>query len=128
MKLVIMESPFAGDVQANIKYARQAISDSLHRGEAPIASHLLYTQEGILDDLIPEERKLGITAGLEWRRVCEKQVFYTDRGWSSGMLAALHQCLMEVRPFALRALHGEPRIPATLCEEEEEIIRKHIEK
>ena len=89
MRLVILESPFAASathtVEQHIEYARACIRDSLGRGEAPIASHLLYTQPGILDDLIPEERQWGIHAGLAWKRVAEYQVFYTDLGWSRGM-------------------------------------------
>lgn len=85
MNLVILESPFAGDVEANIKYARACVRDSLLRGEAPIASHLLYTQEGILDDDIPAERQHGIDAGLAWRKVANKSVVYTDLGISKGM-------------------------------------------
>jgi hypothetical protein len=82
-KLVIIESPFAGDVEANIEYARACVRDSLLRGESPIASHLLYTQPGILDDNIPSERQHGIDAGLAWRRVAD--VVYTGRGVSKGM-------------------------------------------
>jgi len=85
MKLVILESPFAGDVEANIKYARKCVKDSLLRGESPIASHLLYTQEGILDDENPLERKMGIDAGLAWREVSHGSVVYADRGITSGM-------------------------------------------
>ena len=85
MKLVIIESPFAGDVEANVKYARLAVRDSLSRGEAPIASHLLYTQEGILDDDIPSERQWGIDAGLSWRIVADASIVYTDRGITRGM-------------------------------------------
>jgi len=81
MKRVILESPYAGDtaedVERNLTYAREALRDSLLRGEAPIASHLLYTQKGVLDDRIREERALGIAAGLAWgvgsgddRRIC----------------------------------------------------------
>ena len=85
MRLVIIESPFAGDVEANTLYARQCVRDSLLRGEAPIASHLLYTQPGILDDEVPAERAQGIDAGLAWRAVAEASVVYTDRGISTGM-------------------------------------------
>lgn len=85
MELVILESPFAGDVEENIKYARACVRDSLSRGEAPIASHLLYTQEGILDDNNPEERQWGIDAGLAWKTVAWKTVVYTDLGISRGM-------------------------------------------
>ena len=85
MRLVIIESPYAGDVEANIADARRCVRDSLLRGEAPIASHLLYTQEGILDDNIPEERTHGIDAGLAWRSVAEASIVYTDKGISRGM-------------------------------------------
>lgn len=31
MKLVILESPYAGDVEANVAYARRCVRDSLLR-------------------------------------------------------------------------------------------------
>ncbi|UWL62306.1 hypothetical protein NIK97_12195 [Brucella pseudintermedia] len=81
--LVIIESPFSGDVERNKAYARSCLLDSLRRGEAPIASHLLHTQ--VLDDLRPNEREFGIEAGLAWYRVAEKCVVYEDFGISRGM-------------------------------------------
>jgi hypothetical protein len=51
VRLVIIESPYAGDPDGNLAYARAALADSLARGEAPFASHLLYPQ--VLDDMIP---------------------------------------------------------------------------
>lgn len=88
MRRVILESPYAGDVGANVAYARACLRDCLERGEAPIASHLLYTQPGVLDDNDPKERHWGIGAGLEWAEIADAAVFYTDRGWSTGMMAA----------------------------------------
>lgn len=89
MRRVILESPYGSVdpsiVQANIAYARRCLRDSLSRGEAPIASHLLYTQPGVLDDAVPAERKLGINAGLAWRYVAEAAVVYMNRGVSEGM-------------------------------------------
>jgi len=90
MKRVILESPFAGDVERNIKYARQCARHSLSIGEAPIASHLLYTQDGILNDENEDERKLGIDAGLAWKEVAELHVFYIDFGISQGMQYAIN--------------------------------------
>jgi hypothetical protein len=63
MRRVILESPYAGDIEANVAYARQCVRDALARQEAPIASHLLYTQPDILKDEVPEERAWGIGAG-----------------------------------------------------------------
>jgi hypothetical protein len=55
------------------------------RGEAPFASHGLYTLPGVLDDFDPTERKLGIAAGFAWRDVAQLTVVYEDYGVSDGM-------------------------------------------
>jgi hypothetical protein len=104
MKLVILESPFGGDIESNILYARQAVKDSLLRGEAPIATHLLYTQEGILDDSIPTERQFGIDAGLAWGKVADKTVVYIDRGISPGMEYGIQRAKDENRLIEYRSL------------------------
>lgn len=104
MRLVIVESPYAGDVAANVEYARACLRDSLARGEAPIASHLLYPQ--VLDDDDPAERALGIAAGLAWRRIADIAAFYVDRGWSGGMIAARRLYRDEGFPFEERCLVG----------------------
>lgn len=90
MKLVILESPYAAHdpavLQKNVDYARKCVRHSLGLGEAPLASHLLYTQPGILNDEIPSERDWGIHAGLAWRSVEDVvTVAYIDRGISKGM-------------------------------------------
>lgn len=87
--LVIIESPYGGDIERNTEYARVCLLDSLRRGEAPIASHLLHTQ--VLDDMRPDERELGIEAGLAWYRVAEKCVVYGDRGISGGMIEGIER-------------------------------------
>lgn len=85
MRRVVLESPFAGNVEENLSYARACVKDCLKRGETVYASHLLYTQPGILDDLNPEERALGIKAGLIWGELVDATVVYTDLGISDGM-------------------------------------------
>jgi len=89
MKCVILESPYAGDVERNVAYAKRAILDSLVRGEAPIASHLLFTQPGILDDKDSTQRELGINAGHAWLSKADKIVVYEDYGISAGMTASI---------------------------------------
>lgn len=106
--LVIIESPYAGQVTANVAYARQCMRDSLLRGEHPIASHLLYTQPGILDDDKPDERKRGIEAGLAWRKAAQKAVFYTGMGWSRGMREAKAVYEAEGFPFEERDMPALP--------------------
>jgi hypothetical protein len=103
-RLVILESPYAGDVEANVEYARACLRDSLLRGEAPIASHLLYTQPGVLDDLIPWERQRGIDAGLAWKAVAQASVVYTDLGISSGMQCGIDAANAAGIPIEMRIL------------------------
>ncbi len=107
MRLVILESPFAGNTDRNIQYARRALRDSLLRGEAPIASHLLYTQPGVLDDNIPEERAMGIDAGLAWRSAAEGTVVYTDFGITSGMQYGIQKAEESGLPVEYRTLLKE---------------------
>jgi len=102
--LVILESPFTGDIEKNLKYARRCMRDCFMRGEFPFASHLLYTQEGILDDDLPKERKLGICAGLCWGEFASKTVVYTDLGISEGMKQGIERAKIEGRVIEMRKI------------------------
>ena len=104
MRRVIVESPFAGEVDRNVAYARACIRDSLARGEAPIASHLLYTQPGVLRDEEPAERQWGIDAGLAWGAVADATVVYTDLGISRGMRYGIDNAKRAGRPIEYRTL------------------------
>lgn len=93
MKLVIIESPFAGkgdtdeerakNTERNKRYLARCVRDCVLRGESPYASHRMLTSA--LDDMNPDERKLGIEAGFAWREVADATVVYTDHGISPGM-------------------------------------------
>lgn len=108
MKLVVIESPFAGDndgeTERNIRYARACTHDAFLRGEAPFASHLLYTQPGVLNDRVPEERDLGMDAGLVWSARGDLTAVYTDLGISSGMAAGILSAEALGRPVEYRKL------------------------
>lgn len=86
MRLVVIESPYAGNVTLNLRYLRAAMTDCLTRGEAQYASHALYTQPGVLRDDVPEERALGIRAGLAWGDRGDVRAVYGDLGVRPGML------------------------------------------
>lgn len=88
MKLVVVESPYAGDVAENEKYARECMRSCIINGEAPIASHLLYTQDGVLNDDVKLERVLGISMGYWWGVNADAVVFFVDKGVSNGMREA----------------------------------------
>jgi hypothetical protein len=102
MRRVIIESPFAGDVERNVAYARRCMRDSLSRGEAPLASHLLYPQ--VLRDENTEERRQGIGAGLSWATCAEATIVYVDHGISRGMELGIAHAKRAGRKIEYRSL------------------------
>lgn len=106
MKLVVIESPYAGDVERNLRYLRACMADCFDRGEAPYASHALYTQPGVLDDDIPAERQLGIDAGFAWAECAAARVVYTDLGISTGMAWGVRHANTLKQPIEYRTLEG----------------------
>lgn len=101
---VILESPYAGDRETNDRYLAACLRDSLERGEAPFASHAIYTRA--LDDGVAEQRALGIDAGFAWREMAEATVVYADLGISGGMRAGVEHALKLGHPIAYRSLGG----------------------
>jgi hypothetical protein len=114
MRRVIVESPYAGNSpwrviaffqrMRNRQYARAAVRDSLMRGESPFASHLIYTQPGILRDRIPSERQQGIDAGFAWRGVADATVVYIDKGVSKGMALGIKTAKVSGFPVEFRRI------------------------
>lgn len=108
MEMVIIESPFAGNeensTETHVTYARRAMKDALLRGEAPYASHLLYTQEGVLDDTVPAESEMGIMAGLFIGDMASKTVVYADYGMSRGMEYGIQRANDAGRPIEYREI------------------------
>lgn len=105
MKLVVIESPYAGAIELNLAYLDACIRDCIARGESPYASHKMLTTA--LDDNDPRERALGISAGLAWRKRADMRVFYVDRGISRGMHVAMQLYEQDGLPFEMRRLGGE---------------------
>ena len=88
MTLVVIESPYSGKYrEANVAYARRALRDSIDRGEAPFASHLLYPQ--VLDDTKRKLRRLGLSRAFLWYEQAELMAVYMDLGTSAGMTEGL---------------------------------------
>lgn len=119
-RAVVVESPFAHPdtdhekfAGPTIDYARESLRYWLRLGAAPFASHLLYTQPGVLDDRKPEQRNLGIEAGLIFQHCAFAVAYHLDLGVSSGMFrAADHLARYEstgrVRYVVFCMLRGEP--------------------
>lgn len=123
MKRVVIESPYSSGtvvsipavVARNVRYLRACMRDSVLRGESPYASHGLLTQEGVLDDTIPEERTRGIEAGFAWREVADLTVFYVDLGWSGGMKFGKVHTEGSGGAYEERRLEGEWSVCRMFC-------------
>ena len=94
----------AAMIARNRAYLAECLRDSLLRGEAPFASHGLYT--AALDDSIPEERELGILAGFAWGPAADKVVVYTDLGVSGGMRQGIKAALARGADVEYRNVRG----------------------
>jgi hypothetical protein len=105
--LVIIESPYAGDLHRNIQYAIRAMYDSiLNHGEAPLVFHLLYTQA--LNDNKPEERQLGIGLSQLWYPHADRVVMYVDYGISTGMNYGKVKAMSLGLPVIMRRIGPNP--------------------
>ena len=105
-ELVLIESPWKAKSIAeqvrNSAYARLCLRDSVSRGEAPFASHLLYTQ--IFDESVPMERLTGIELGLAWGSMAAKTIVYEDYGITQGMMIGIKRALSESRVIEYRSI------------------------
>ena len=81
-KLVYIASPYAGDVESNVLFAKDACRYAIQQGAAPVAAHLLYPQ--LLDDRIPEEREAGLRMGLRVLEACD-ELWLCGESISAGM-------------------------------------------
>lgn len=124
MRRVIVESPYQGHVIRNTIYARAACAHALALGDAPFASHLLYTQDGILDDTREDERALGIAAGLLWGAAAAASVAYVDLGVSDGMKTGIDNARRFNRPVELRSIGGPYTLQAGLSEPIDELLAR----
>jgi hypothetical protein len=109
-KFVDIETPYSGnseeEIRRNLLYARACVRDSLLRGEVPFASHLFYTQPGILDDNIPQEKDMGINAGKELTEALPDivTVVSVDLEISKGMQYGIDRAKKNGRKIEYRSL------------------------
>lgn len=81
----VVESPYAGDTEDNLKYLKGLLLWCVKFGYAPWASHAVYTQKGVLIDEIAEQRTAGIEAGLLVASFAQYTILGTEKGISKGM-------------------------------------------
>jgi len=77
MKVIYIASPYAGDVEKNIEFAKRACRHVITEGHAFFAPHLLYPQ--FLNDADPAERQAGLSMGLAVLPHCDELWCYGNR-------------------------------------------------
>ncbi len=83
-RLVYIASPYAGDVERNVAFAKEACRYAAAQGCTPVAVHLLYPQ--FLDDGVPQEREAGLKMGRRVLAACDEFWLCGER-LSAGMRA-----------------------------------------
>ena len=76
MKKVYICAPLSGDVQGNLEKAKRYSEYALRCGAAPVTPHFYAL---CLDDNIPEEREMGMAAGLALLWFCDEVWVFSDQ-------------------------------------------------
>lgn len=84
--IIYICSPYAGDIDKNVKAAQRYSRFAVNKGFIPIAPHLLFPQ--FLNDGLPEERQLGLLFGNALMSKCT-EVWVFGSTISSGMAAEI---------------------------------------
>lgn len=82
-KLCYICSPYKGDTERNETYAAALTRAAVMKGYTPIMPHLYITK--VLDDRNPQERAMGMEAGLHLLESCEAIMIGGLYGISEGM-------------------------------------------
>jgi ABC-type uncharacterized transport system ATPase subunit len=116
IKLVVLESPYSGDVKGNVRYAQKCMNILRAEGHAVFVPHLLWTQhelcpEHFVSDYDEKYTVIGRDAAIECikrvRQEADLVVFFVDRGWSSGMKAGLQHCKDKGIPYVERSIEQQ---------------------
>ena len=100
MKKIYVCSPYRGNIEENIEYARKICRRICLNGDVPIATHLYFTQ--FLCDEIDAERELGIDFALKMLHECD-EVWVCGKKISEGMKKEINEAVKHGIP-AIRKL------------------------
>lgn len=105
-KAVIVITPFAAEDYANAakmnRYALRATRDSLNRMEAPVASHLFYSD--VISARNPIERDIGLQSQLTWLKNCDLVAVYLDFGVTPAMQVAINAAIQRNKKIEYRTI------------------------
>ena len=87
-KMIYIASPYAGDIEKNVQFAKDSCHFAMEQGHTPVAVHLLYTQ--FLRDDIPAERTAGLRMGHHVLSKCD-ELWICGSRISNGMAAEIEK-------------------------------------
>ncbi len=76
MKKIFICSPLRGDIENNIKKAKEYSRQVAIKGNIPITPHIYFTE--FLDENKERERQLGIDMGIELLKLCDEMYVYGE--------------------------------------------------
>jgi len=88
MRKVYICAPLGGNIQENLKKAKQYARFALLCGTAPVVPHFYAL---CLNDSIPKEREIGMSAGLSLLWFCDEMWIFGDKE-TEGMRAEIQFC------------------------------------
>lgn len=94
--LVYICSPFSGDIEVNIKRAREFCRFALEKGNIPLAPHLMFPQ--FMDDTDEKERDLAIFMDIVLMGKCQ-EVWVLGDVFSKGMSIEIEKAKKRRQPI-----------------------------
>lgn len=102
--MVYICSPYSGDTERNIEYAKELTRAAVVAGYAPVAPHLYLTM--VLNDDIQEEQRAGMAAGMKILHCCRYILVGGRYGVSEGMKKEISQAKEEKKVFVFEEKNG----------------------
>ena len=109
MKLIYVASPYAGNIELNTAFAREACQFVKNEGHAFFAPHLLYPQ--VLHEDDPADRQLGLVMGKEMLAKCDELWVFGDfiSPGMAGEVELAGQCGIPVRYITVQEMERTER-------------------
>lgn len=105
-KAVLVVTPFMAEDPAKAakmnRYALRATKDSLGKNEAPLASHLFYSE--VLNVRNPIERDIGLQSQLTWLKAADIVAVYLDFGITPAMQVAINAAVLKNKRIEYRTI------------------------
>lgn len=106
---VIIETPYAGNIEYNSEFTKACVRDSLiNHNENPQCLHLIYPK--IINDEDTSERSLGLGRSFAIHKKANRKIYYLDRGFTEGMREGFVHAIDNGIPVEFRCLSKDKKV------------------